>query len=276
MNIQSMFTNSDAWSKTAKGYLKLSQNITLKHGVKTIEITGLKSAIEDQKNLRILDIACGTGDLGIEIARLATENKTDLFITSTDFAEEMINLAKENSIQYKDLNECLVMEGNNLKFEDSTFDFTYSMFGVFFFPERKKAMKEIYRTLKKGGKAGITFWKDFPHAMKETMEEFGMDKGHGSHGDINNEELIVADLKESGFEKVEIVKNETESFFENFDDLFNGAISNPGILGLLSKLSEEEKDRFLSLYKKHMLNKFSKDGKSATISTCGMIAVASK
>eukprot|EP01080_Neovahlkampfia_damariscottae_P008537 gene8537-361_t len=270
-----MFTNSEAWSKTAKGYLKLSQKITLKHGINTIEVTGLKTAIEENKKLRVLDIACGPGDLGIEIAKLATENKTDLFVTSTDFAEDMISLAKENSKQFNNLNECLVMDGNKLEFGDSTFDFTYSMFGVFFFPERKNAMKEIYRTLKQGGKAAITFWKDFPHVMKETMEEFGMES-HGSHGDINNEELIIADLKESGFEKVEIVKSEVDSYFEDFEDLFNGVISNPGILGLLFKLSEEDKERFLGLYRKHMLIKFSKDGKSANFSTCGMIAIASK
>ena len=271
-----MFTNSGVWSKTAKGYLLLSQNITLKHGIKTIEVSGLKSAIENKKKLRILDIACGTGDLGIEIARLATENKTELFITSIDFAEGMINLAKENSIQYNDMTEWLVMDGNSLKFEDSTFDFTYSMFGVISFPERKKSMKEIYRTLKKGGKVGFTIWKHFPNTMKETMEEFGMNKGKGSHGDINNEESIIADLKECGFENVEILIFETDSFFENFDDFFNGTISSPGILGILSKLSEEEKDRFLSLSKKNMLKNFSKDGKTANLSHCAMIVVASK
>lgn len=273
---QSMFTNSEAWSQTAKGYLTLSKYITLKHGIKAIEVSGLKIAIQEHQKLRILDIACGPGDLGIEIAKLAVENNTNLLVTSTDFAEEMISLAKKHSSEYNKLNECLVMDGNKLEFADSTFDFTFSLFGVFFFPERKKSMKEIFRTLKKGGKAIITFWKDFPHVMKETMEEFGMKKGHGSHDDINNEELMIADLKESGFEKVEIFKSEVNSFFEDFDDLFNGVISNPGMSGLLSKLSEEDKKRFLGLYRKYMMLKFSNDGKTANFSTCGMIAVASK
>jgi ubiquinone/menaquinone biosynthesis C-methylase UbiE len=271
-----MLHNSEAWSQTAKGFLKISQIITIKYGIKTMKITGLNSAIQEQKKLKILDIACGTGDLGIEIARLAKENKAELLVTSTDFAQEMINLAKENSKQFETIHECLVMNANKIEFKDSTFDFTYSIFGVLGFPERKKAMKEIYRTLKNGGIAGFTIWKDFPSAMNETMEEFGMIKRQGSQNDMKNEDIIVSDLKESGFEKVEILNHEEESFFEDFEDFFNVFASNPGMSGLLSKYSEEEKERFLSIYRKHMLKKFSKDEKSATIKSSAMIVIASK
>lgn len=51
------------------------------------------------------------------------------------------------------------MDATNLKFPDDMFDLSVTSFGIFFFPDPVKGVKEIYRTLKSGGVAFVTSWK---------------------------------------------------------------------------------------------------------------------
>src|SRR5919202_131903 len=50
--------------------------------------------------------------------------------------------------------ETKVMDGENLTLEDETFDAVLSRVGLIYFPDQQKALKEMLRVLKKGGKVG--------------------------------------------------------------------------------------------------------------------------
>ena len=51
------------------------------------------------------------------------------------------------------------MSGQDLKFDDSTFDASVTNFGIFFFPDPVAGTREIRRTLKEGGMAVVTCWR---------------------------------------------------------------------------------------------------------------------
>lgn len=48
--------------------------------------------------------------------------------------------------------ETKVMDGENLTLEDETFDAVILRVGLIYFPDQQKALKEMRRVLKKGGK----------------------------------------------------------------------------------------------------------------------------
>ncbi len=103
----------------------------------------------------ILDIAAGTGEPGLSIAKILTGGK----VVITDLADEMLDIARENAakkgIANVEFSACDVCE---LPFADNTFDSVSCRMGFMFFPDMHLAAKEIYRVLKPGGSIATSVW----------------------------------------------------------------------------------------------------------------------
>ena len=112
----------------------------------------LVSRLKDKKYSDILEIACGTGRV---TAHLAKSVKHDT-LTATDFNPDMISVAKE-IIKNKKI-KWMPADAMELPFEDSSFDLIVIQFGIMFFPDKEKGLKEIYRVLKTGGKLIYNTW----------------------------------------------------------------------------------------------------------------------
>ena len=98
---------------------------------------------------QIIDIATGTGDFAIELARLSPKR-----IIGIDIAETMLEIGKKK-IQRKGLDKIIEMqEGDSeaLAFPDNTFDIASSAFGVRNFENLEKGLSEMLRVLKPGGR----------------------------------------------------------------------------------------------------------------------------
>ena len=97
----------------------------------------------------ILDMATGTGDLAIDIARKIPQ--TTIF--AADFSSEMLAVAKQkiaalNLEERISLTEC---NAENIPFEDEFVDAATVAFGVRNFEHQREALTEIGRTIRKGG-----------------------------------------------------------------------------------------------------------------------------
>ena len=111
-------------------------------------IEGLGIA-EDHQHL---DIASGTGEPGLSIARLAPKGRVVL----TDLAAEMLDVAARRARAQGVANiETKVCSADELPFNDATFDSVSVRFGYMFFPDVAKATAEFARVLKPGGQALI-------------------------------------------------------------------------------------------------------------------------
>src|SRR5947209_2324693 len=102
-----------------------------------------------------LDIASGTGEPGLSIARLSPKGRVVL----TDLVEEMLDVAERRARAQGIANiETKVCSADDLPFDDATFDSVSVRFGYMFFPDVAKATAEFARVLKPGGRVCSSVW----------------------------------------------------------------------------------------------------------------------
>ena len=110
--------------------------------------------IVDGSAQRILDVACGTGDSTISIARAAGEGST---VTGVDISEGMMALVEGKAARagVGDRIGLQVADGEALPYEDGTFDRVTCAFGIRNFEHKERGLEEFRRVLKPGGRAVI-------------------------------------------------------------------------------------------------------------------------
>lgn len=100
---------------------------------------------------RILDVATGTGDVALEIAK---STPPSVRITGADFCREMVELGREKvaASPFADRIEMLVAPCEELPFPDDTFDSVTIAFGIRNVVDRRVGLVEMRRVLKPGGR----------------------------------------------------------------------------------------------------------------------------
>lgn len=102
------------------------------------------------ENALILDVACGTGDLSIELQQNARAK-----VIGTDFCRPMLAVAFDKNAKNNLAIPYIEGDGMNLSFPNETFDAVTIAFGLRNFSNWLDGLKELRRVLKKGGKLAI-------------------------------------------------------------------------------------------------------------------------
>src|SRR3954465_11790533 len=107
---------------------------------------------DDQQHL---DIAAGTGEPGLSIARLSPKGRVVL----TDLVPEMLDVAARRARVQGIANiETRVCSADDLPFDDATFETVSVRFGYMFFPDLDAATAELVRMLEPGGRLCASVW----------------------------------------------------------------------------------------------------------------------
>jgi len=104
------------------------------------------------KDMTVLELACGSGQLSFRLAKKAKHWE------ATDFSENMIAEAKKKP-RPKEL-YFSVQDATKLPYADESFDAVMIANALHIMPEPDKAMREIFRVLKKDG---VLFAPTFVH-----------------------------------------------------------------------------------------------------------------
>lgn len=128
------------WNRTAKLYTAIQESNN------KILYDKLCSRISKyfNKNTRVLELACGTGQL---TSRLGDKV---LYWEATDFSEKMVSVTKKR-FKTSGSVHCKVEDATNLTCDNSIFDVVLIANALHIMPNPDKALKEIYRVLKPNG-----------------------------------------------------------------------------------------------------------------------------
>jgi SAM-dependent methyltransferase len=99
---------------------------------------------------RVLDVAAGAGDQTLDIAERVGP---DGYVLATDFSPAILQLAKVNAARagYGNV-ETRVADGEALQADEAAFDAAVCRLSLMFFPDPLQGLREMYRTLKPGGR----------------------------------------------------------------------------------------------------------------------------
>ncbi len=114
----------------------------------------LHKIVTKDKSQTILDIACGTGDFSIAIAEHANPMTV---VEGIDISEGMLDVmrAKLAGRGLESRVSARLGDSESLPYQDDSFDRVTIAFGIRNFEHREKALEEILRVLKPGGRLVI-------------------------------------------------------------------------------------------------------------------------
>jgi demethylmenaquinone methyltransferase/2-methoxy-6-polyprenyl-1,4-benzoquinol methylase len=113
-------------------------------------VSGLLADILASEDALVLDVACGTGDLAIELSE-----KGNASVIGTDFCRPMLTIAHSKSQKLKKNLPYVEADGLCLSFPDNKFDAVTIAFGLRNFSNWENGLRELRRILKPNGKLAV-------------------------------------------------------------------------------------------------------------------------
>lgn len=142
----------DMFDSIAPKYDFLNRFLSLRQDVRWRRELVMAAEIPD--NSRVLDAACGTCDVALEIKK---QKKGACQIVAADFSPGMLTLGKKKISEKGNHGTIHLIAGNALAlpFKKDSFDAVFIAFGIRNIMDRKAALTAFHRSLKKGGKVAI-------------------------------------------------------------------------------------------------------------------------
>jgi SAM-dependent methyltransferase len=118
--------------------------------------------------MKVLDVACGTGNSALPAARLGA------IVTGIDIAANLIEQARANAEREGLSAEFAVGDAEDIQFADASFDAVITMFGAMFAPRPDVVAAELLRVCKPGGFIAMANWtpEGFVGQMVETVSGY--------------------------------------------------------------------------------------------------------
>lgn len=109
---------------------------------------------------RVLDLACGTG---IVARRAAARLGPNAAITGIDLSPHMLAVARARAEREDVTIDWREGRAEQLPLPNDTFDLVLCQFALMFFADRRAALSEVHRVLKRGGRLALSVWQDLDH-----------------------------------------------------------------------------------------------------------------
>jgi ubiquinone/menaquinone biosynthesis C-methylase UbiE len=105
---------------------------------------------------RVLDVACGTGLVTLAAADVVGSGGS---VLGTDLSQEMVTLAADQASARGVSNVAFErMDAEDLQCEPQSFDAVLCALGLMYVPDARKALAEMHRMLRPGGRVVVAVW----------------------------------------------------------------------------------------------------------------------
>jgi ubiquinone/menaquinone biosynthesis C-methylase UbiE len=232
-----------AWDALATGYDRYVAPQEADLATEALALVGLRSG------QRFLDVAAGTGGLSLPAARLGAK------VLATDWSPAMIERF-ETRVREEGLPEAegRVMDCHALQLEDNTFDVTGSQFGVMLVPDQPRALQEMVRVTKPGGRvlvvaygppAELEFLHLFVGALHAVVPDFAgvPDDPPPLEFQAADPEVLRQRLVDAGLNDVRIEPSAERAVFRSGQELWDWVLyGNPLPGKLVGGLTDGQRD----------------------------------
>lgn len=228
----SPLSTAEPWSLVAADYDELVLPLFTAFSRQAMEGMGLRAP------RRVLDVACGPGTTTAVLAERGHE------VDAIDFSRAMVErleakLGPGGSLHAGTV-RAHVMDGQELRFAEASFDAAFSMFGLMFFPDRARGFAELYRVLRPGGQVCVSSW--LPLAEVPTMRwAFGAFNSilPPPNGDAPTRAPVLEEpatfrreLEQAGFASVHIERCRAPTPVSDIDQFWQGMVRSSAPIAL--------------------------------------------
>ena len=170
---------------------------------------------------RVLDVACGTG----VVARRAVDlvGETGL-VVGVDINEAMLEVARRSEPRAM----WRVGTATDLPFSDGSFDLVVCQAGMMFFSDQKKAVSEMRRVLRDGGRAVFHVWAEceaqtrFARVLKDHAGEKAANN-YRTPWNLDDPDKLVDLIRAGGFPHTELTTVHDDAVYDSIDVFLEGA-----------------------------------------------------
>jgi ubiquinone/menaquinone biosynthesis C-methylase UbiE len=232
----------EAWDAIADGYDRYVAPQEVDLATEALRLVGL------EPGEHFLDVAAGTGGLSLPAARLGAQ------VLATDWSAAMIERF-EARVREEGLSTAAgrVMDCHALELPDDQFDVTGSQFGVMLVPDQPRALREMVRVTRPGGRvlviaygspAELEFLQLFTGALTAVVPEFpGLpDDPPPLEFQVSDPDVFRRRLTDAGLKDVRVERTAERPAFTSGQELWDWVLyGNPMPGMLLAELSEDQR-----------------------------------
>jgi ubiquinone/menaquinone biosynthesis C-methylase UbiE len=269
---------AEAWDTIAEGYDRYVAPQEVGLANEALRLVGL------EPGERFLDVAAGPGGLSLPAARLGAQ------VLATDWSPAMIERFEARADEEGLRNvEGRVMDCHALDLPEHSFDVTGSQFGVMLVPDQARALREMVRVTRPGGRvlviaygfpAELEFLQFFIGALKAVAPEFpGLpDDPPPLEFQVSDAEVLRQRLIDAGLRDVGVERTAERPTFSSGQEMWDWVLYGnpiPGAVIADLDLTEEQQARLRQILDGMLRERVGGDGR-AVLTNAVNIGVATK
>lgn len=118
--------------------------------------SALLASVAPAAGERVVDVACGPGLVTLAVAQAVGATGS---VLGVDLSQSMVDAARRRAAADGARNAGFArMDGEALACADASFDLVLSSLGLMYMPSPERALAEMLRSLRAGGRAGVLVW----------------------------------------------------------------------------------------------------------------------
>jgi ubiquinone/menaquinone biosynthesis C-methylase UbiE len=199
------------WEGVATEYARDRSGIFERCGSRLLEL------LRPSPGSKLFDVGCGTGVVALlASAWVGPEGQ----VAGSDVAMAMVKLARQEAAKQGSTGIALCqMDAEQLGLPTASFDSVTCAFSLFQFPDMERALAEMWRVLKPGGRLALSNWgpgyfSPIASMQRDLFREFGL-RPLLTNPIAFKAEQLRALLRETDFAAVELIEETEGVWFEN-------------------------------------------------------------